>query len=92
MEAVRIQQMLAKDGEMVVTGLPYQKGQILEIIVLPLQFPTVSRPPLTVRQFRQTGLIGMWQDRMDIQDSSVYARSLREKTQQRRHFDDDFTG
>ena len=91
MEAVRVQQTMVKDGEIVVCDLPYKKGQSVEIIVLS-QIPPVRRPPLTVRQFRQSGLIGMWKDRDDIQDSSVYARQLRESAQRRRRSHYDFTG
>ncbi len=91
MEAIRIEQFMAKDGEIVLAGLPYKKGQFVEIIVLP-QVPDIHRHPLTVRQFRLSGLIGLWKDRDDIQDSSVYARELREYAQRRRHIDYDFTG
>lgn len=38
---------------------------------------------ITVKQLRESGLIGLWKDRDDTQDSSEYARQLREKTQQR---------
>jgi hypothetical protein len=89
MEAVRIEQILKKDGEIEVTDLPYKKGQLVEIIVLPQENPR-KRPQLTAGQFRKSGLIGMWKDRDDIQDGSVYARQLREQAQKRRH--DDFTG
>jgi hypothetical protein len=27
MEAIRVQQVIADDGEVVITGLPYKKGQ-----------------------------------------------------------------
>lgn len=84
MEAIRIQQVMSRDGEVVITGLPYRKGQFVEIILLPQPVQTPPRPRLTVRQFRELGLIGLWQDRNDIQDSSVYARQLREEAQHRR--------
>lgn len=71
MEAIRIQQVMSKDGEVVITGLPYRKGQSVEIILLPQPIKTPTRPRLTVRQFRELGLIGLWKDRDDIQDSSV---------------------
>lgn len=32
----------------------------------------------TVGDFRNSGLLGMWKDRSDIEDSAVYARQLRE--------------
>ena len=35
----------------------------------------------TVGDFRNSGLLGMWKDRSDIEDSSVYARQLREEAQ-----------
>ena len=83
MEAVQVQQVMAKDGEVLITGLPYKKGQSIEILVF-LQ-PTASSPRarLTVGRLRRSGLIGLWQDRGDIGDSSVYARQLREQAQQR---------
>ncbi len=92
MEAIRIQQIMSRDGEVVITGLPYRKGQFIEIILLSQSVKTPPRPRLTVRQFRKLGLIGLWKDRDDIQDSSVYARQLREETQHRKHIDYDFPG
>ena len=83
MEAIRIRQVMSRDGEVVITGLPYRKGQYVEIILLPQPAQTTSRPPLTVRQFRELGLIGLWKGRDDIVDSSVYARQLREEAQRR---------
>lgn len=83
MEAVQIQQVITKDGEILITGLPYKRGQAVEVILfLP---PTTPRPRarLTVGRLRKSGLIGLWQDRDDIGDSSVYARQLREQAQAR---------
>ena len=37
---------------------------------------------MTVGQFRDSGLIGMWKDREDIEDSAAYVRTLREKGEQ----------
>ncbi|MFQ5812955.1 MAG: hypothetical protein ACE5I2_07185 [Anaerolineae bacterium] len=84
MEAVRLEQVVVKDGEVVITGLPYKRGQMIEVIVLPQSQKTRPRPRLTVRQLRQSGLIGLWKDRDDIEDSTVYARRLWEQAQQRR--------
>ncbi|MEW6236234.1 MAG: hypothetical protein AB1656_12685 [Candidatus Omnitrophota bacterium] len=83
MEAVQVKQVMAKDGELLLTGLPYKKGQSVEIIVFPQ--PTAPTPSkrLTVGRLRQSGLIGLWQDRDDIGDSSVYACQLREQAQLR---------
>jgi hypothetical protein len=83
MEAVQVKQVITKDGEVLLTGLPFKKGQSVEILVF-LQ-PTIPPPRarLTVGHLRQSGLIGLWQDRDDIGDSSAYARQLREQAQQR---------
>lgn len=82
MEAVQVHQVMTKDGEIRITGLPYKKGQAVEVIVL---LPPASPPRarLTVGRLRKSGLIGLWQDRDDIGDSSVYARQLREEAQER---------
>ena len=44
-----------------------------------------TAPPvhLTVGELRKSGLIGLWKDRVDIEDSAVYARELREQVQRR---------
>ncbi len=83
MEAVQVQQVMKKDGEILITGLPYKRGQAVEVIVfLP---PTTPEPRarLTVGQLRKSGLIGLWEDRSDIHDSSAFARQLREQAQTR---------
>lgn len=84
MEAVQVQQVMARDGEILITGLPYKRGQAVEVIVFlhpPMPQP---RARLTVGQLRKSELIGLWQDRTDINDSSIYARQLREQAQERR--------
>ena len=57
MDAIRIEQVMSRDGEVTITGLPYKKGQFVEIILLPQLTKTSPRPRLTVRQFREMGLI-----------------------------------
>jgi len=88
MEALVIEQVLERDGSIEMTGLPYKKGQSVEIIFL-TRSNKKKRPQLTFGQFRKAGLIGLWKDREDIQDSSVYARKLREQAQNRRRYDFD---
>jgi hypothetical protein len=83
MQAVKVHQVIAKDGEVLLTGLPYRKGQTVGILVFPEPTAPAPRERLTVGRLRRSGLIGMWQDREDIGDSSVYARQLREQAQQR---------
>jgi len=89
MEIVKTQQIMLKDGELFLSGLPYKQGQFVEIIILPT---AKLRPRLTIGEFRKLGLIGLWKDRLDIADSSVYARQLREEAQQRRKIEYDFIG
>ena len=83
MEAVQVHKVIAKDGEVLVTGLPYKRGQAVEIIVFLQPTTLPPRARLTVRHLRHSGLIGLWQDRDDIGDSSAYARQLREQAQRR---------
>jgi len=90
MEAVRVQQVVVKDGEVLVRGIPYKKGQLVDIIVLSHPPQTMPSSHLTVRQLRQSGLIGLWKERQDIQDSAAYARRLREQAQKRGNINYDF--
>ena len=83
MEAIQVKQVVTKDGEILLTGLPFKKGQSVEIIVFPQPTTPLARARLTAGRLRQSGLIGLWQDRNDIGDSSAYARQLREQAQQR---------
>lgn len=83
MEALQVHKVMARDGETLITGLPYKRGQTVEVILfLPSATPQ-PRVRLTVGQLRRSGLIGLWQDRADIGDSAVYARQLREQAQTR---------
>jgi len=92
MEAIRLEQLVVEDGQMVITGLPYKRGQWVEVIVWPQLQKTARRSRLTVRQLRQSGIIGLWRDRDDIEDSTAYARQLREQAQQRGDIHYDFAG
>jgi len=90
MEAVEVRQVIAKDGEVSLTGLPYRKGQVVRIIVFLQPTTSPARARLTVGHLRRSGLIGMWQDRDDIGDSSAYTRQLREQAQKRGDIHYDF--
>ena len=83
MEAVRLQRVIEKDGELLLTDLPCKKGQQVEVIVLsePLASPQLRR--LTAKRLLESRVIGLWQDRDDVTDSATYARQLREKAQRR---------
>ncbi|OQY20502.1 MAG: hypothetical protein DRI77_03210 [Chloroflexi bacterium] len=92
MEAIRVQQVIAEDGKVTITNLPYRKGQTVQVILLLEPTRVVPRSRLTVQQLRQSGLIGLWKDRNDIRDSSAYARRLREQAQKRGDISYDFVG
>ena len=83
MEAIRVEQVIKEDGKVVITGLPYEKGQWVEGIMFAHSESPKPRGRLTVREFKQSGILGLWKDRTDIEDSSVYARQLREQAQKR---------
>ncbi len=64
-----------------------------EVLVTPLLKAVQSpRAGWTVRRLRQSGLIGLWKDREEIQDSATFARQLREQAQQREEIRYDFAG
>ena len=69
MEALHVQQTIVENGRILIEDVPYQNGQVVEIIVLSQSAATEQRPYLTVGQMRKSGLIGLWEDRDDIQDS-----------------------
>lgn len=62
-----------------------------EVLVTPLlEVAQASDMGLTVGRLRQSGLIGLWQDRVEIEDSAAFARQLREQAQQRGEINYDF--
>lgn len=83
MEAVRLQRIIEKDGELLLTELPCKKGQRVEVIVLAEPPASLQPPRLTAKRLLESGLVGLWQDREDITDSAAYARQLREEAQRR---------
>jgi len=84
MEAIRLNKVVEKDGEILVTGLPCKKGQYVEMILLIEPSAMPRHPHLTAHQMLRSELIGLWRDREDIEDSTDYARQLREQAQRRR--------
>ena len=81
MEPIRVRQVVERDGEVLITGLPFKKGQQVDLVVLIEPTETSGRPPLTARALLDSGLVGLWEDRTDIGDVSGYARRLREQAQ-----------
>lgn len=90
MEAVRLQQFVENDGEVIVKGLPYKKGQAVEVILFPQSIEAGKEAHFTVGDLKKSGILGLWRDRVDIVNSSEYARHLREHAQKRRDIEYDF--
>jgi hypothetical protein len=84
MDAIRIQKVIEKDGEILMKGLPFKKGQHVEMIFLTVPSDTSGKHYISSDQLSRSRLIGLWKDREDIGDSTVYARELREKAQRPR--------
>ena len=82
-ETIRIEQVIERDGEVVLTGLPFRKGQRVEVLVRSDMPEPAPRRRLTGRDFLESGLAGMWRDRDDLGDSSQFTRGLREAAQRR---------
>jgi hypothetical protein len=82
MEAVRLNTVVKKDGEITMRGLPFKKGDRVQMILLPASAQTHERT-LTARCLRRSGLVRLWKNRTDIGDSAEFARQLREQAQRR---------
>lgn len=83
MEAMKIKKTLEKDGEIVLKGLPFRKGQRVELIVLSGPSEQAAPRGITGAELLNSGLVGIWKDRDDIGDSSEFARKLRAKVESR---------
>jgi hypothetical protein len=83
MKALRLNTIVKKDGEITLTGLPCKKDEQVEVILLTPSATNQVQRPLTARELRRSGLIGLWKNRKDIQDSAAYARQLRAQNQSR---------
>lgn len=84
MQAIRLKKTITKTGELHLTNLSVSEGQEVELLLLFEQKPaSPARKRLTAREFLNSGLIGLWQERKDIRDSAEYARHLREQAQRR---------
>jgi hypothetical protein len=81
MQAIRILETVKKDGELKMFGLPLKKGQRVEMIVMtePLITESVGA---TAQNLLKSKIVGLWKDR-PIEDSAMYARTLRDEAQNR---------
>ena len=83
MTPVHLHKVLEKDGEIVLKGLPFEKGQHVDLVVFPGGRSKSGKRYPKLKDLIECGLIGMWEDREDIKDSVVFARQLRERAQRR---------
>ncbi|MFW6115611.1 MAG: hypothetical protein ACOC7Y_00955 [Chloroflexota bacterium] len=73
---------------------PTQWGEVLDFIGYlkhrqALQRGQPYRTHMTARDLLQSGLVGIWADRADIEDSLTFARQLRRKAERRQGHGDD---
>jgi hypothetical protein len=80
MQAIKILDVVKKDGEIKMTGLPIKKGQRVELIVM--THLGVESSGLSAQNLLKSKIVGLWKDRL-INDSAVFARKLREEAQNR---------
>ena len=83
MTTIHLHETVQTDGEITLKGLPFKRGESVELILKSGPSEASGSPHLTARQLRHSGLIGLWRDRVDIKDSAAYARQLREQAQRR---------
>lgn len=88
MEGIVIYKVLGKSKTVTLTGLPFEEGDEIEITVHRMTREE-TKPFPTVQDWRDSGLIGMWADRDDINDSALYVEGLRERLQRPRMVTDD---
>jgi hypothetical protein len=80
MTSIHIRTRIEKDGEILLSGLPFHHGEEVEITVQTDQ----DRHVLTARELANSEIVGLWENRTDVPDSPEYARQLREQAQVRR--------
>ena len=83
MKSIRLHKIVKKDGEIYVNGLPFKKGERIELIVQSESSAKKEKPYMTVKQLLNSGLVGLWKDRKDIKDGATFALKLREQAQNR---------
>lgn len=81
--AIRLHAVVESDGEIKMSGLPFKKGQNIEMIVLAEQTEAAVQSLSTARQLSQSEIVGLWKDRTDIGDSAAFARQIRVQAQTR---------
>jgi len=82
-DAVHLYRIMEKDGEIYLKGLPYKKGEPVEMIVMRKSRKIHKKISLTSRRLLDSGIIGLWSDRKDVKNSVKFADKLRKKAQKR---------
>jgi hypothetical protein len=82
-EAARVYAVLEEDGQVSIEGLPFKKGQRVEVIILAEEYAARRGKGMTAKDLLESPLVGMWKDRTDIGNSAEFARKLREEAQNR---------
>ena len=83
MSAVRIEKVVEKDGEINLTGLPFKKGERVELTLSTEPTGESAHGFITASDLLHSEIIGIWEKRKDITDSSAFARKLRDRAQHR---------
>lgn len=89
MQAYREDAVVAKDRSITLRNLPFREGEEVEVILirrtpsLEIDKETRKARGSTAQDLLHSPLVGLWKDRDDIEDSSSYARRLREQAQHR---------
>lgn len=87
MQAVKINKTIETDGQIFLTNLPYKKGQTIEMILLVdnniKKSESYKKEILTANQLLKSKIVGLWKNRMDINNSVDYAVKLRNQAQNR---------
>jgi hypothetical protein len=88
MKAVHIHQDVERDGEIRLTGLPYRRGEAVDlIVVLPSaeeEAPKAGGRVLRAGDLCRSRLVGLWAARRDMGDTAMFARRLRAQAQTQR--------
>ncbi len=83
MEAIERDHVISKDGELVVSGLPFKTGETIHVILIARKSKDPTPRGIGIRELKNSKIFGMWKNRTDIGDSTEYARKLRKEAANR---------
>jgi hypothetical protein len=85
--AVRTKTIVQPGGRVEIRSPELMPGASAEVIVL-VDTPTIQHV-MTAASLLESGLVGLWEDRTDIGDSTEFARKLRRQAERREGSGDD---